>query len=510
MSGIATPALSAAAQGGGSSITSLLGITTAGQKTMANSLPVTLASDQSTLPVSLAANQSVNVAQFGGSSVTIGQQLAGASLPVILPSATITTLTPPSNTGYALDSSLTTIDTDLKSNITLHAGTNNIGVIDIADTGGNKFTSNSTTFTAKFGLDTNLLGVLGTAFSTAGKVDVKGADGDVFIRQSTASNLLAQVSNNGTFAVQATEATLDAALIAQEATTSGIKGLTAFGAVTTNAPTYTTAKSDALSLDTSGLLRISLKDTPVNTNKFLVTADAITIAASQTLATVTNVAQLNGVGPTFNSTATSGKQAIDTNILSILGTAPTTAGFIDIKGADGNVFVRQSTASNLNATVVSGNATGSAVPANAFYTAFDAATALPTAGSAGNLTGAMADKFGRQVVLPITVRDLTGTQTTTISASTSETTIVTQAASVFNDLLLLVISNTSATATRIDFRDTTGGSVLFSVEAPATDTRGFSLGGVAIPQTTVNTNWTAQCATSVADIRIYAVFAKNK
>jgi hypothetical protein len=100
--------------------------------------------------------------------------------------------------------------------------------------------------------------------------------GSIGVTQSTSPWV---VSNGGTFAVQ--EATLDAALISQEATTAGVKGLTAFGAVTTNAPSYTTAKSDALSLDTSGLLRISLKDTPANTNKFLVTADPITFASAQ-------------------------------------------------------------------------------------------------------------------------------------------------------------------------------------------------------------------------------------
>lgn len=68
-------------------------------------------------------------------------------------------------------------------------------------------------------------------------------------------------------------ATVAAAVVSQEATTSGVKGVTAFGAVTTNAPSYTTAKSDALSMDTSGLLRVSVKDTPANTNKFLVTPD---------------------------------------------------------------------------------------------------------------------------------------------------------------------------------------------------------------------------------------------
>jgi hypothetical protein len=45
-----------------------------------------------------------NIAQFGGSNVTIGQQLAASSIPVILPAATITTLTPPAAlTNFALE-----------------------------------------------------------------------------------------------------------------------------------------------------------------------------------------------------------------------------------------------------------------------------------------------------------------------------------------------------------------------------------------------------------------------
>lgn len=140
-----------------------------------------------------------------------------------------------------------------------------------------------------------------------------------------------------------------------------------------------------------------------------------------------------------------------------------------------------------------------------------AITALPTAVAAADRTNLVADKFGRQIVSPVTVRDLVGTQTTTISASTSETTIVTAAASVFNDLVMLVVSNTSAsTNTRIDFRDTTGGSVLFSLQSLGGQPPvGFAL-PVPIPQSAVNTNWTAQCATSTTDVRIYAVYAKNR
>jgi hypothetical protein len=176
-----------------------------------------------------------------------------------------------------------------------------------------------------------------------------------FMEQNPAS---AAVTNAGTFAVQ--ETVLDAALIAQETSTSGVKGLTIFGAVTTNAPSYTNGKSDALSLDPSGLLRISLKDTPANTNKFLVTADAITFASPQAVTESTldgcvsssKLAIRSGNGDaiveigdgthtaTFMSTTTSSKYGLDTNILSILGTAPTTAGKLDIKGADGDVIAR--------------------------------------------------------------------------------------------------------------------------------------------------------------------------
>ena len=50
----------------------------------------------------------------------------------------------------------------------------------VVDGSGNVITTNSTTTTSKFGLDNNILSILGTAPTTAGKLDIKGADGDVF------------------------------------------------------------------------------------------------------------------------------------------------------------------------------------------------------------------------------------------------------------------------------------------------------------------------------------------
>ncbi|PWU06090.1 MAG: hypothetical protein C5B43_02305 [Verrucomicrobia bacterium] len=163
-----------------------------------------------------------------------------------------------------------------------------------------------------------------------------------------------------------------------------------------------------------------------------------------------------------------------------------------------------------NAGAILDAATAASVPANALYDGKRGTTALPTAVTDGQMVGAMADKFGRQVVIPTTIRDLVSSQTTTINNSTSETTIVTAgAAGVFNDLLSLVVINTSASALRVDFRDSTAGTIIFALYLPAGDTRGISW-QVPLPQTTAANNWTAQCASSVSDVRILAQFAKNK
>jgi hypothetical protein len=156
-----------------------------------------------------------------------------------------------------------------------------------------------------------------------------------------------------------------------------------------------------------------------------------------------------------------------------------------------------------------GNATGSAVPAKAMYGGANAITALPTAATAGNLVGMGADKFGRQIVLPVTVRDLVGIQPTTISTTTPTTIVTAGGSGVFTDLLSLIISNTSAsTNTRVDITD---GTVTFSLQsiggAPPV---GIPYMGTPIPATTANTAWTATLGTATTDIRIVAIYAKNK
>lgn len=138
-----------------------------------------------------------------------------------------------------------------------------------------------------------------------------------------------------------------------------------------------------------------------------------------------------------------------------------------------------------------------------------AKTANPTAVADADVVNALFDKLGKQVVVG-GLRDLRLAQTTTITSSTAETTIVTAAASTFHDLYGLIISNTSVTDTDVEIRDATAGTLrgVFSVKAGTT--AGFMLdAGSAWPQTAVNNNWTADCADSVASIYITALYVKN-
>lgn len=155
-------------------------------------------------------------------------------------------------------------------------------------------------------------------------------------------------------------------------------------------------------------------------------------------------------------------------------------------------------------------ATGASVPANITYQGAQAITSLPTAVSNAQSVGISADKFGRQIVLPHGMRDVILPMTQlTLTSSTSETTLIAAVASTFLDILTLIVINTSATATQVDFRDSTGGTIRASVYVPAGETRGVSFNGI-LPQNAVNNNWTAKCGTSVASVIITGTYVTNK
>lgn len=137
-----------------------------------------------------------------------------------------------------------------------------------------------------------------------------------------------------------------------------------------------------------------------------------------------------------------------------------------------------------------------------------ARTAFASVSAALDRVKAMFDLQGRQIVRANAPRGLRIKATITLT-STTETTLLAAAASTFHDLTKIIISNTSATAVRVDFRDTTAGTVMFSIYAPAGQAVGFTDSNDPIEQAAVNTNWTAQLSAAVTDVRIFAQAVKN-
>ena len=152
---------------------------------------------------------------------------------------------------------------------------------------------------------------------------------------------------------------------------------------------------------------------------------------------------------------------------------------------------------------------GASLTANPLTTGGLAKTANPTAVTDGQVVNRLHDKLGKQVVVG-SIRDLKGQQITTITSSTAETTCVTAVASTFLDIYGMIVTNSSATASNVAFKDSTAGTTRFNIYVPAGETRGFMLPeSGAVTQATVNNNWTATCGTSVASIVITALYVKN-
>lgn len=104
--------------------------------------------------------------------------------------------------------------------------------------------------------NTNVLSVQGIASGVAQPVS-----GTVTAAQATAASLNATVVQATAANLNVTEAnstTIASSVLSQGSTTSGQKGELAMGAVTTAAPSYTTAQTSPLSLDTAGNLRVNV------------------------------------------------------------------------------------------------------------------------------------------------------------------------------------------------------------------------------------------------------------
>ena len=316
-------------------------------------------------------------------------------------------------------------------------------------------------------------------------------------------------AGTGTFAISAaalplptgaaTETSLAKLPVAQASTTSGQSGPLVQGAVTTAAPSYTTAQTSPLSLTTAGALRedqASIAGTAIDVNsgnksagtqRIVIATDQpnlttplnVALAANQSV----NAAQINAVTP-------------------LMGNGTTGTGSLRVTIASDNSAVAG----------LGGGSVGSAVPANAELAGVKTATANPTNATAGNLTAIMGDKAGRIVVTEANVRELIGNTQTNV-ATTSETTIVAAGgAGVFDDISSIIVTTAGAAAQTITIKDATAGTTRMVLNYPnAAVAPGQPLQlnfNPPLTQASANATWTVtQSAATACNYTV--VFVKN-
>jgi hypothetical protein len=192
---------------------------------------------------SLAANQSVNLNQVAGAAVSVdGSNNLNVNCAAGCAGGTFnnnadavaTSATNGQSAAWLYGFNGTTFDrlrVDASKNLNVNLAANSFGTVTV---GGTVAATQSGTWTVQPG---------NTANTTAWKVDGSA------VTQPVSGTVTAN-AGTGTFT------TSDTNLVGQASTTSGQKGPLVQGAVTTAAPTYTTAQTDPLSLTTAGALRI--------------------------------------------------------------------------------------------------------------------------------------------------------------------------------------------------------------------------------------------------------------
>lgn len=240
----------------------------------------------------------------------LGQALAAASTPVVLPAAQITTLTPPTtvtvtqatgtNLHAVLDTTSTTAVTqataaNLNATVVQSSGANLHVNVDSAPS-----TAVTGTVTANAGTNLNTSALALSATQTDGTQRTKITDGTTNASVKAASTaavgtdtaLVVAISPNNTPVLPtgaATETSLAKLTLGQASTTSGQTGPLIQGAVTTNVPAYSTAQTDPVSITTRGALRVSQtgKDTAQIIRNDYSTTNVTTAAYVQLVASTT-------------------------------------------------------------------------------------------------------------------------------------------------------------------------------------------------------------------------------
>lgn len=324
--------------------------------------------------------------------------------------------------------------------------------------------------------------------------------------------------------------------VPQATATAGLLGQLVQGAVTTAAPSYTTAQTDPVSLTVAGGLRSDLASvnatalgTPTNFGTTPGAVAALQVNSSAFIGTTVAVAASAGVqkvGISGNAGASvdavsgaavpangllvaGGSIAGGTNLTPLTVKAASTAGVATDTSLVVQPLIRNVqmaiAAAGVQQVGVVGNAgaifdaaTAAAVPANAVQVGGRAATSNPTNLTNAQLGSPMIDHGGRLVVTRGHIRELCKIQATTLAASTETTIITAGGASVFNDLAWIIISTAGIAAATFTIRDVTAAGTPWILDYPGL----AAWAGIPIQmrfdppisQGTANSAWTVTCS----------------
>lgn len=299
----------------------------------------------------------------------------------------------------------------LATNVSLPAGTNNIGDVDIVSsalpTGASTLVEQQTQTTALQLID-DTVATDGAATPTKG-ILIAGQDGTnaQTIKTDTDGNLQVDVLTMPSTTVTATDLDIrDLAFATDKVDASG----SVLGAGTNNIgdvdvasiaagdnnignvdivtmPAVTNAGTFAVQESGAALTALQLIDDTVFTDDTSTHTTAVTKGLGiMAVANPTDAAvDANDIGMVAMTLA----RAMKNDITTIAGTAPTTAGKLDVKGADGDVFVRQATAANLNMTEASAASALTSLQLLDDVVATLGTTTYTEASTKGNIIGAV-------------------------------------------------------------------------------------------------------------------------
>lgn len=145
------------------------------------------------------------------------------------------------------------------------------------------------------------------------------------------------------------------------------------------------------------------------------------------------------------------------------------------------------------------------VSGNPVLLAGEARTTLPTAVADGDVTRLHCDDLGRLVTTPFVPRDRITHARVVLSTTTETTLIAAGGAGVFRDVVFLSVTNESATKVRLDLRDSTAGTIRFSLALAADGGGGVIPLPVPLTQATANNVWTIQLSSAVTSVYVTAI-----